>query len=86
MPSTSSPAGVDNSFGRWPLRWVTRVGVRSPLGTDRGRQLGLDQLLQRRREDLSDRGGQTRVGALQALRELMADSKWVIVRLSVWKL
>ena len=30
MPTSTSPAGVDSSLGRCPLRRLLRVGVRSP--------------------------------------------------------
>jgi hypothetical protein len=56
--------------GRQQLRPVP-VALRSAgraalarLGADRAGQLGLDQLLQRRGQDVRDGGGQARVGAL----------------------
>ena len=30
MPTSTSPAGVDNTFERWPMHCATRSGVRSP--------------------------------------------------------
>jgi hypothetical protein len=45
--SCTSPAVVDNSRGRWPLRWVVRPELRSwGGGPDDGGGFGFDELLE----------------------------------------
>ena len=49
MASSTSPALVETSRGRCPLRSLVRLAALIALGADRGGSLGLDQLLEDRR-------------------------------------
>jgi hypothetical protein len=71
-PDLDITCGVETSFGRWPcvaLRHTLR-GAHPRSRTDRGCQLGFDQLLQRRCDDVAQRRRQTRVSASETRREV----------------
>src|SRR4051794_38130047 len=63
IPTSTSPAGVDTSFGRCRTQRQPVRGVLARRSTDHRGQLGFDQLLQGGQQDVTQPPRQAGVGA-----------------------